>query len=133
MATLLLIEDNDSLRSALRRGLSRYGYVVEEARNGLEGLEIFWRTPIDLVITDLQMEKKEGIETIASIRDVNASVPIIAISGGAEISLEDAMLMGANMRFNKPFSLADLVAAVVVLLSEGESEGPAPPSGSAGP
>jgi DNA-binding response OmpR family regulator len=127
MATLLLIEDNDSLRSVLRRGLLRYGYVVEEARNGLEGMEIFWRTQIDLVITDLHMDKKEGIETIASIRDVSESVPIIAISGAAEISLEDAVLMGANMRFNKPFSIADLVAAVVLLLSGGDGE-PEPPS-----
>jgi DNA-binding response OmpR family regulator len=126
MATLLLIEDNDSLRSVLRRGLLRYGYVVEEARNGLEGMEIFWRTQIDLVITDLHMDKKEGIETIASIRDVSESIPIIAISGGAEMSLEDAVLMGANMRFIKPFSIDDLVAAVVLLLSEGDGE-PEPP------
>jgi DNA-binding response OmpR family regulator len=132
MATLLLIEDNDNLRSALRRGLLRLGFIVEEARNGREGMDIFRRKRIDLVITDLHMAEQEGIETITNIRQASEDVPIIAISGAGDLSLEDAVLMGANMRFNKPFSIDDLLAAIAVLLSEAEEEG-GPPGGEASP
>jgi two-component system OmpR family response regulator len=129
MATLLLIEDNDSLRSVIRRVFLRQGHAVEEARDGREAMAIFARTPIDLVITDLHMAVQEGIETIARVREVSESMPIIVISGSVEISLEDAVLMGANMSFKKPFSIDDLVAAVAVLLGEAHGE-PEPPTAS---
>jgi DNA-binding response OmpR family regulator len=129
MATILLIEDDDSVRSALRRGLLRNGHVVEEARNGREGMDIFGRTPIDLVITDLLMPVQEGIETIVSIREVSESVPIIAISGSVDLSLEDAVLIGATFSFSKPFSIDDLLATVDALLSGADGEPEPPPRG----
>jgi DNA-binding response OmpR family regulator len=78
------------------------------------------------------MAEQEGIETITNIRQASEDVPIIAISGAGDLSLEDAVLMGANMRFNKPFSIDDLLAAIAVLLSEAEEEG-GPPGGEASP
>src|SRR5262245_32764425 len=124
MATVLVIEDSDNFRGLLRRALARSGYTVEEAPNGVVAMKLFAEKGIDLVITDLNMPDQDGIETIQRIRERNEEIPIIAISGSIEVSLEDAMLLGANMRLAKPFTIDDMLAAVRVMLSEdlGEEE-----------
>ena len=70
------------MRSMLRRMLHRAGPQVSEAGNGAEGIDSYERDPPDLVITDILMPKKEGIETIIALHRADPDLPIIAISGG---------------------------------------------------
>jgi DNA-binding response OmpR family regulator len=116
MYTILVADDEKGFRAIVRLALERVGYAVEEAADGREGVDKFARTRIDLAIVDLQMPGQAGVETIGLIRELNADVPIIAVSG-FPIALEDALVMGANLPLTKPFSLDELLVAVRMLLA----------------
>ena len=81
MTRVLLIEDDDLVRATLRDALESNGYEVATATNGLDGLERFRSAPADVVVTDILMPEKEGIETIIELRRDHPEVKIIAISG----------------------------------------------------
>ena len=120
MARILLIEDNDSVRSVLREALELAGHTVIEARNGAEGLDLFPQAGADLVITDLVMPDKDGLDVVTVLREQVPPVNIIAISGArdsAEDYLDLAYRMGAVKVLLKPFSIAALIAAVDELLT----------------
>jgi DNA-binding response OmpR family regulator len=123
MPRILLIEDDNLLRRALRIGLERSGYEVSEATNGREGLTAFKTAPADLVVTDLIMPEVEGIETIRGLRKMGIGVPIIAISGGGRCSADEylhvATLLGASQVIEKPFEIDALRTAVAQLLAPG--------------
>jgi len=116
MARILLIDDDDSVRKILRLTLVHFGHTVIEARNGKEGLELFPHAHADLLITDIVMPEKEGIEVLFELRKLHSPVKIIAISGGgrrdATEYLHMATLMGAAKVLAKPFSNEALIAAV---------------------
>jgi CheY-like chemotaxis protein len=82
MARILLIDDDDSFRTPLRLMLTHSGHFVIEARNGKEGLAMFTHADADLVITDIVMPEKEGLEVLMGLRKKEPPVKIIAISGG---------------------------------------------------
>ena len=115
--TILVVDDEKMIRSLVRRALERSGYAVEEAGDGQHALEQFARAGVDLVVMDLQLPGQAGVETIGLIRELDADVPIIAVSG-YPMALEDALVMGANARLRKPFSVDELLAAVRGLLRE---------------
>ena len=120
MATILLIDDDENVRSMLRLTLAHFGHTVIEAKNGKIGLELFPTSNADLVITDLVMPEKEGIEVLAALRAAKSTVKVIAISGGgrqrAAEYLRMATLLGAARVLAKPFSTEALMAAVNELL-----------------
>lgn len=120
MARILLIDDDDSVRTALRLLLAHSGHTVIEARNGKEGLASYERSQVDLVITDILMPEKEGLEVLMALRNRQPPVKIIAISGGGRQNpagyLHTAKMMGAARVLEKPFSNAVLMAAVNDLL-----------------
>jgi DNA-binding response OmpR family regulator len=117
-ATVLVVDDEAAVRRLLNRVLANAGYIVVVASDGDEAILAFDRGGIDIVITDLDMPKQGGVSAIDRLRVKSETLPIIAMSGGRE--LDEAMTAGANMRISKPFSTADMVAAVDVLLSENE-------------
>lgn len=125
MATILLVEDDDGVRKLLHRTLVNAGYEVEEASNGDIALAAYRRQPRDLVITDLVMPEKDGLETISALRRINPSAKIIAISGGGrtlglgQLYLETAQSIGAARVLAKPFTSTALLTAVSELLAEG--------------
>ena len=122
MARILLIEDNDLIRSLLRETLELAGHTVIEARNGAEGLDLFRQAGADLVITDIVMPDKDGLAVVMALREQVPPVNIIAISGAgnsAEDYLDRAYRMGAVKVLLKPFSIAALIAAVDELLTIG--------------
>jgi len=123
MARILLIEDDDSVRTILYLTLVHYGHSVVEARDGREGLDLFRLGGVDLVITDIVMPGKEGFEVLMKIRKKNPALKIIAISGGglhnAAHYLHTAKLLGAAKVLAKPFSNEALMAAVNELLPDG--------------
>ncbi len=121
MARILIIDDDDQVRKIIKLTLISAGFEVMEAQDGKIAMKIFRENPEpDLVITDLIMPEKEGIETIIEIRRDFPDVPIIAISGGGRIDPNDylylAEKLGAQKTLEKPFSRKEIVDAVNELL-----------------
>ncbi|MCH8809524.1 MAG: response regulator, partial [Proteobacteria bacterium] len=89
MARILIIDDEDELRSMLRQMLEQAGHEVTEAVNGAEGIRLYEQDRPDLIITDIIMPEKEGVETIIALRRADPDLPIIAISGGGRLDATD--------------------------------------------
>jgi len=121
VASILIIDDDASVRRMLRLALERDGHAVVEARNGAEGVLLYRTAAADLVITDLFMPEQDGIETIQQLREEFADSRILAISGGASTGaagpLTDARLFGADATLAKPFSIEALHRIVHELLA----------------
>lgn len=127
MTKILIIDDEDQYRSTLKRMLEKAGYnEIEEAANGNDGLKIFRRQHFDLVITDIIMPEKEGIETIVELVKAEPRIKIIAMSGGGRIGpenyLELARHLGAGRTLTKPFTQAELLQLVQETINEIEQE-----------
>jgi CheY-like chemotaxis protein len=120
MANILLVDDEEQLRSILRIVLESAGHEVEEAGNGKEAVESYRSRPADLLVTDIIMPEKEGIETIIQLRESYPKVKIIAMSGGGRTGdqnyLKLAKKLGANHVLAKPFSNSEFLAAVNLVL-----------------
>lgn len=120
MKKILIIDDDDDIRQLLRHLLEEAGYHVLEAANGAMGVQLAEEEHPQLLIVDMLMPEKEGLETIAEIRSRLENVKIIAISGGGRAgnmsSLEMAKKIGANKTLSKPFRAAELWKAVNSLL-----------------
>lgn len=120
MPRILLIDDDEAVRLVLRTSLELMGHEVEVAGNGREGLGKALAEKFDLVITDLIMPEKEGIETIQELRRRRPALKIIAMSGGGRGNAADylplAGLLGASRTLAKPFSHEDLARAVQEVL-----------------
>ena len=119
MANILLIEDEEMLRTLFCEVLEIYGHSVSAAANGEEGIALFNRS-IDLVVTDMNMPRKSGLQTAAVLREIAPNVPIIAMSGHpaqSEELLRFATERGANRFLFKPFTPEVLCNAVAELLA----------------
>lgn len=116
MSRILLVEDDLAMASAIARLLKREGHTVFQAREGEEGLARFATVRPDLVITDLIMPGREGIETIRELRALAPDLPILAVSGGGTAPGSDLLQMarklGATEVLAKPFSYDELTAVV---------------------
>ena len=132
MARILLIDDDDSVRTMLRRMLAHFGHTVIEARNGKEGLALLPVANADVVITDIVMPEKDGLEVLMELRNLQSSVKIIVISGGGRLDtgqyLHVAKLMGAAKVLAKPFSNEALLASINELLPSDRAPVPSPMS-----
>lgn len=121
--SILLIDDDDQFRAMLNEALTGEGYQVLEASDGLQALAIYASKPTDLVITDLVMPEKEGLETIAEIKRLNLGVKIIAISGGGRTGskhnfLKLAKALGAQRTLAKPFLHYEMLEAITQVLED---------------
>ena len=118
MGRILIMEDDESIRLALRKSLGRAGHEVHEACNGAEGAAIYRTTPPDLIITDILMPDQDGVEALLDLRSSLPDVKIIVISGNAQEFLPIARDLGAHRTFAKPFQQAEILEAVTDLLPE---------------
>jgi DNA-binding response OmpR family regulator len=122
MAKILVIDDEPSILLMIKKMLEKAGHEVDMAINGKEGMQIFEKNKADLLITDIIMPEKEGLETIVEMRKQYPDLKIIAISGGGRISadgyLPGAKLLGANMVFQKPLMQKEFLEAVSFLLKD---------------
>lgn len=110
--TILLIEDDTQIVEILQNYLVKEGYTVSAAYNGLDGLTLFRRGGIDMVIVDLMMPKLDGIEVIKLIRE-NSSVPILIMSAkDSDVDKAIGLGFGADDYIAKPFSLIEVSARV---------------------
>lgn len=116
MAHILLIDDDDGIRNAASRYLRMLGHEVTEAGDGARALRLAQGSPVDLVITDINMPEMDGIEVILAVTENKPGVPVIAISGGGrmpkDVLLASAGLLGAVETLAKPFELSELMQAV---------------------
>lgn len=121
MQSILVIDDDKLMCMALARILVSAGYTVTQAFDGDEGLQLYRTHGFDLVITDLIMPDKEGIQIIRELRKENSNIRIIAMSaggrGGATDYLKWARLMGAKQCLSKPIKREDLLNAVSTVLA----------------
>ncbi len=124
MGRIMVVEDDKAVRELLREILKRAGHEVIAAGNGKEAIALYQDTPADLIITNILMPEKEGLETIQEMRRDDPDIKIIAISGGGQIGpadyLEIARRFGAMRTFSKPFDRKELLAAVDELLEESD-------------
>ncbi len=121
MAHILVIEDDEHMRGSLAQTLERLGHRVTTAVDGKVGVASAAVAPPDLVITDLIMPEKEGLETIMELRQHQPSIRIIAMSGGGRLSNEDylhlAKRFGAQFTLAKPFTRDELKAVLAQALA----------------
>lgn len=117
------------MRKLVGEFLRHAGHEPVVAINGLEGMRFAKETPFDLVITDIIMPEKEGIEVIMDLRRQQPGIRIIAMSGGGRLNANDclklAQKLGAKATLAKPFSGAELLATVATVLGTQESPTPA--------
>ena len=132
MAKILIVDDEEQVRTALKQVLERAGYEVAVAATGNEGLELMQREGADLVITDVIMPGIDGITTARKIRERYRDTRIIVISGGGKTApdpyepdaistrsyLASANTAGADRTLTKPFDRQDILRAVKNLLEE---------------
>jgi DNA-binding response OmpR family regulator len=126
MKKILIIDDEPHILLMLKKMLERYNYEIDMATNGAEGIELYKLYKPDLVITDIIMPEKEGLETIREMKRLNSDLKIIAMSGGGKVSAESylkiAGIFGASKSIAKPFSMKEMLVAIQELLMDG-SEG----------
>ncbi len=119
---ILVIDDEPTALDLLRRILEMNGYEVVAAKNGQEGVESFEQHPCDLVITDMVMPIKDGLQTILDLRMEAPELPVIAISGGGTISKERYLAVAGYLdrviTIAKPFAIEQIIEAVEKLLQE---------------
>ena len=116
MERILIIDDEQQIRSMLRLMLERDGYEVVEASDGIEGISAYRQKPADLIITDLIMPNKDGIGMIIELQKEFPDVKIIAMSGGGlnkpDGYLKGAKKLGAACTLTKPIDREKLLRAV---------------------
>ncbi|EPR43998.1 response regulator receiver protein [Desulfovibrio sp. X2] len=116
MARVLVIDDDAVMRDMMRLYLEQGGFEVVEAGDGMDGVRRYRQRPPDVVIVDIFMPRKDGIETIIDLRGLDPAAHILAISGGGEIGgmeyLSYAKVLGADRVLCKPFRREELISAV---------------------
>ncbi len=125
MARILLVDDDERVRSALADVLANFGHEVTQAANGRDALRALDRSVADAVILDLLMPEMDGIEVLRELRRRWPGLPVLVISGGGHRgwlnALEVAQALGANRVLSKPFTSEQLLEEVGALLSRGNS------------
>ncbi|PKL39106.1 MAG: response regulator [Spirochaetae bacterium HGW-Spirochaetae-1] len=122
MKRILIIDDDEDIRTILQEVISLSGYEALTAEDGTEGIDMQRNKPFDLIITDIIMSGKEGIETILELKKEYADLKIIAMSGGGRISGADYLTVagriGADGTMAKPFNNKDLMALIKKIIGE---------------
>ncbi|WP_419655550.1 two component system sensor histidine kinase, response regulator receiver protein [Desulfosarcina variabilis str. Montpellier] len=116
MKSILIVDDEASIRKVMRAILENEGYSVIEASGGDEAIKQYGEYGPDLVVTDLLMPGKDGIETLFELRQMNCNAKVIALSGGGRICSESylnyAMKLGATAAIEKPFTLEEFLMVI---------------------
>jgi len=121
MSRILVIDDDKFVRISIRAVLETAGYDVDDVGGANEGLTLQRLTSFDAAIVDLMMPHKDGLETIRELRQYEADLPILAISGGGDIVRKNfvkaAEMFGANATLEKPFEGEDLLSTVASIIA----------------
>jgi CheY-like chemotaxis protein len=115
--TVLVVDDEETIRALLQEWLGRAGHVVQTAASGREALQLAGKTRFDLVVTDVLMPDGDGLELIAALKTALPSARVLAISGGGRYIEGDNCLKiargwGAHAALMKPFDEKGFFAAM---------------------
>ena len=116
MARILIMDDDETVRLALRTLLQKKGHNVIEAMNAVEGAKTYTQEPLDLVITDILMPERDGVEALLELRTHQPQIKTIVISGDAPEFLPIVEDLGADRAIAKPFKNQEVLDAVNELL-----------------
>jgi DNA-binding NtrC family response regulator len=120
---ILIVDDDAGIRRSLQALLQKAGYEVMLARDGSEAVRLWRDHGADLVITDLHMPEKDGIETIVELLSHTPGTRIIAMSGGGQTKRLDLLgnlaLLGSVLTIEKPFTIAEMMSVVSRALQNG--------------
>ena len=122
MAHILIIDDEPLMRTMLRDIFERQGHSVQEAPDGRAGLALWRQNPADVVLTDIFMPEKDGIEVILEIKRSRSETKIAVMTGGGQTRqlemVPAAMILGADRAIQKPFDRKAILALIGNLLGE---------------
>jgi DNA-binding NtrC family response regulator len=118
---VLIVDDEPAIRRLLIDAFQRAGYETLEASDGGQAVKAASKSPVDVLVTDLVMAEKEGLELIRHFRKHWSEVIVIAMSGDAARHLKSARLLGAQETFEKPLNTADMVETVGRLIAQRQS------------
>lgn len=113
---ILVVDDEEMIRSLLCEVLAPFGYEVLQAVSGEAGLEVCREHAPNLVITDIGMPGMDGYEFISAIRKEDAETPILVLAGVDDDALEEALECGANAMLYKPFNILELASKIAELV-----------------
>ncbi len=117
MVKVLIVEDDDSMVTALKDGFEYEGYAVTLAKNGAQGLELATSRMPDIIILDVMLPKMSGLDVCKKLRSENINTPIIMLTArGQEIDRVLGLRLGADDYITKPFSFMELIARVEAVL-----------------
>jgi len=112
MAHVLIVDDDESDRLLMRSILAETDHELYFASNGEEAMKLFLRHPVDVVVTDIQMPRGDGIELISALKGMDPDASIVAVSGQSPHKLQVAQLAGARLILTKPLTKERLTDAV---------------------
>ncbi|HTK85746.1 MAG TPA: response regulator [Patescibacteria group bacterium] len=119
---ILLIEDDEVFHAVITAAVASQGHEITIVANGDEGMKVLGSEKFDLIITDILMPNKDGIEIIQEIRESDPNVRILAISSGGRVGfssfLKLAEIMGANACLEKPFSADGLIEKIAEAMTK---------------
>lgn len=122
LGSILVVDDEEDICHILEDALTLKGYRIETARDGVQGLEKVGRQYFDLMLLDLRMPKKAGLEVLKITRKTHPNLPIVIISGVAhESEFTEALKLGASACLKKPFDILELLSIIKSLLHPAES------------
>src|SRR5262245_61724561 len=114
---LVVIEDEQAIRRGIADALRASGYEVAEAADGVRGLDEAARHGVDLVLLDLMLPRRDGLDVLTQLRKVRPSLPVIILTArGSEDDRVRGLRMGADDYVVKPFSARELLARVEAVL-----------------
>ena len=120
MATILIVDDDATIRTFLCRILKEDGHEVREAADGQIGLRMYRQDPADLVITDILMPERDGMEVTLALTREFMEANVMAMSGATEARnlLDIAKLFGAQHAIQKPFTIEEIRRLVRITLAQ---------------
>ncbi len=120
---ILLVEDEHRLSEVLKKGLVEEGYAVDQAFDGEEGLYLAQNEPYDLMVLDVMLPKKDGVQVIKALREHGKNIPTLMLT--AKTQLEDKIIgleAGADDYLTKPFAFAELKVRLQALLRRSHNQ-----------
>ena len=111
--TVLVVDDDNRLRESLKTALTNAGFRTITASNGTQAIEQLTREEVDILVIDILMPEKDGLETLREVRRMKQKAAIVTMSGGGQLDADfftkSARFLGARATLLKPFTLEELL------------------------